>query len=54
LFSDAIEIRARYRLAWYDSLIVAAAVEAECGVLYSEDLKHGMEINGVRIENPFL
>jgi predicted nucleic acid-binding protein len=54
LFSDALDIRSRHKLSWYDSLIVAAAVEAGCGVLYTEDLRHGMKINGVQIENPFL
>ena len=54
LFSDALDIRSRHRLSWYDSLIVAAAVEAGCSVLYTEDLSHGAKINGVRIENPFL
>ena len=54
LFSDALDIRTRHRLPWYNSLIVAAAVEGGCSVLYTEDLSHGMKINGVRIENPFL
>ena len=54
LFSDALDIRSRHRLSWYDSLIVAAAAEAGCSVLYTEDLSHGAKINGVQIENPFL
>jgi predicted nucleic acid-binding protein len=54
LYSEALDIRSRHRLSWYDSVIVAAAVEAGCTVLYTEDLKHGAKINGVRIENPFL
>ena len=54
LFSEAIDIRGRHRLSWYDSLIVAAAVEAKCTVLLTEDLQHGAKIEGVRIENPFL
>jgi|ERR1700678_2724717 predicted nucleic acid-binding protein len=54
LFNDAIDIRTRHQLSWYDSLIVAAAVEGGCSVLYTEDLSHGMKINGVKIENPFL
>jgi predicted nucleic acid-binding protein len=54
LFSDALDIRSRHRLSWYDSLIVAAAVESGCAVFYTEDLSHGTKINGVRIENPFL
>ena len=53
LFHDALDIRARYQLSWYDSLIVAAATEANCSVIYTEDLHHGAKINGVRIENPF-
>jgi predicted nucleic acid-binding protein len=48
-----MEIRTRHRISWYDSLIVAAAVEGGCSVLYSEDLSHGMKIRGVTIENPF-
>jgi predicted nucleic acid-binding protein len=53
LFSDAIGIRVRYRMSWYDSLIVAAAEMAGCGILYSEDLQHGSVMGGVEIRNPF-
>ena len=53
LFHEALDIGSRYQLSWYDSLIVAAASEAACAVLYTEDLQHGAKINGVRIENPF-
>ena len=34
-------------------MIVAAAAEAGCAVLYTEDLQHGTRLNGVTIENPF-
>jgi len=53
LFREALDIGGRYQLSWYDSLIVAAASEAKCSILYSEDLQHGAKIDGVRIENPF-
>src|SRR5580700_4297529 len=53
LYSAALTVCSRYQLSWYDSLIVAAASEANCTVLYTEDLNHGAKINGVRIENPF-
>jgi predicted nucleic acid-binding protein len=53
LFSAALGIHARHQISWYDSLIVAAASEASCSVLYTDDLQHGAKINGVRIENPF-
>jgi predicted nucleic acid-binding protein len=54
LYLNAIEIAGRYRLRWFDSLIVAGAIESDCQVLFSEDLQHGQKIGAVRIENPFL
>src|SRR5258708_4916422 len=53
LFSEALRLSGRYRLAWYDSLIVAAAMQGECSRLYSEDLQHGLQIGALRVENPF-
>jgi predicted nucleic acid-binding protein len=40
--------------ALYDALIVAAAIEAGCDTLYSEDMQHGRSIGGLTIVNPFL
>ncbi|KJC51386.1 PIN domain-containing protein [Bradyrhizobium sp. LTSP857] len=40
--------------AFYDALIVAAAIEAGCDILYSEDMQHGRSIGGLTIVNPFL
>ena len=54
LYMEAIHIHARYRLVWYDSLIVAAAVQGECGVLFTEDLHHDLQVGSLRITNPFL
>lgn len=54
IYVEALRISATHRFAWYDSLIVAAALEGECETLYSEDLQHGREIEGLRIENPFV
>ncbi len=51
---SALEISIRHELRIYDSLIIAAALEAGCDILYSEDMQHGQLIEGVRIENPFL
>src|SRR5579862_6587772 len=39
LFGEALRIGSRLRLAWYDALIVASAIEGQCEVLYSEDLQ---------------
>jgi predicted nucleic acid-binding protein len=45
----------RFRLSVYDGLIVAAALETGCDVLYSEDMHHGLVVDRrLRIENPFL
>src|SRR5271168_1131411 len=41
LFSDAMDVRARYRISWYDALIVAAAATAGCTRLCSENLQDG-------------
>ncbi len=53
LFAEAIRVRHRHRLAWYDALIVASALQAGCGVLYSEDLHHGHRFGDLQVENPF-
>jgi predicted nucleic acid-binding protein len=54
LYVEAMRIEGRYRLAWYDCIIVAAALQSQCEVLYSEDLQHDQDIESLRIENPFL
>jgi predicted nucleic acid-binding protein len=53
LVSDAIGIHQRYRLSWYDSLIVSAAQQAGCHTLYSEDLQHGQQFGSVTVQDPF-
>jgi len=53
LYNRALDIQDRYRYGFYDSLIVAAALDAGCSRLYSEDLQDGHRIEGLTIENPF-
>jgi predicted nucleic acid-binding protein len=53
IYVEALRIAGKYRIAWYDSLIVAAALEGKCETLYSEDFQHGRTIEKLRIENPF-
>ena len=53
LYRRALDIQARYSYGFYDSLIVAAALDAGCTRLYSEDLQDGQEIEALTIENPF-
>jgi predicted nucleic acid-binding protein len=54
LYLDALHLQSRYRLSWYDSLIVAAALQAQCELLLTEDLQHGQQFGDLRIANPFL
>src|SRR5271170_2979895 len=53
LYGEALRLGARFRLPWYDSLIVASAIEGQCDVLYSEDFQDGQKIGTVTISNPF-
>ncbi|MBC9882025.1 PIN domain-containing protein [Bradyrhizobium sp. INPA01-394B] len=49
----ALALARDHTLAFYDALIIAAAIEAGCDTLYSEDLQHGRNIGGLTIVNPF-
>jgi len=50
-----LAVAERYRLSIYDGQIVAAALEAGCDRLWTEDMHHGLVIDGcLRIEDPFL
>ncbi|GMV73367.1 MAG: hypothetical protein AMXMBFR78_03180 [Rubrivivax sp.] len=49
----ALDLRARWQFSFYDALIVAAALAADCRRLLTEDLQHGQQIETLSIENPF-
>ena len=53
LFGEALRIAARFRLPWYDSLIVASAIAGQCSVLYSEDFQDGQQFGNMTTSNPF-
>jgi predicted nucleic acid-binding protein len=51
---DGLRLAERYGFAIYDSFIVAAALAADCDTLWSEDMQHGMVVDGrLTITNPF-
>ncbi len=54
LVVQSISLIDRYQLSYWDACIVAAAQLADCRVLYSEDLQHGMKFGTLRVVNPFL
>jgi predicted nucleic acid-binding protein len=49
----AVRIAERLGYEIYDALAIAAALEAGCATLYTEDMRDGQEIEGLRIRNPF-
>ncbi len=51
---SASRLRKKYSLSYYDSLIVASALESNAEVLYTEDMHHGLIVdNRLTILNPF-
>jgi predicted nucleic acid-binding protein len=55
LHEQGVVVARRYRLQVYDAMIVAAALQADCEILYSEDMHHGLVIEErLTIRNPFV
>ncbi|GAA4412052.1 PIN domain-containing protein [Quisquiliibacterium transsilvanicum] len=49
----AVGVARRYGISLWDALVVQAAIESECEVLFSEDLQDGMRFGELRVVNPF-
>lgn len=55
VFLHASELRKQHSFSYWDSLIVGAALEAGCEVIYSEDMQHGLRVEGrLSILNPLI
>ena len=54
LIRNGLDIAERRQYSFHDSLIIAAAIESNSNLLYSEDLQHDQKILSIRIINPFL
>jgi len=54
LFETSLQIQAETHYSYYDSQILAAAIQAGCETLLSEDFQNGQQMRGVRIVNPFI
>ncbi|GBU25017.1 hypothetical protein R83H12_01656 [Fibrobacteria bacterium R8-3-H12] len=51
----ALVMKEKYGYSWWDSLVLASALENDCQVVYSEDMQHSQTIeNTLRIVNPFV
>ncbi len=53
LVLDAHELAAANQIAWFDALILEAAIRSHCSVLYSEDFNVGKHFESLEIRNPF-
>lgn len=49
----ASQLHRRYKIAWWDALILMSAIELGCSVLWSEDLAGRQRIGSLQIRNPF-
>jgi predicted nucleic acid-binding protein len=53
LYESCLELQAETRYSFYDSLILAAALQGGCDVLYSEDMQDGQKVRNLKIVNPY-
>jgi len=53
LLDAGLELQARHRFSFWDSMIIAAARAQGCDVLWTEDMDDGRIVEGMRIANPF-
>jgi predicted nucleic acid-binding protein len=49
----AIDLHTQAKIGFWDAMVVLAAAESGCDVLWTEDLNDGQALRGVRIRNPF-
>lgn len=54
IHTHAVKLARGSTLSFYDALVVAAAADAGCRLLFTEDLQHGRKFGAVTVENPFL
>ena len=53
IHTRAVQLAREHELSVYDALIIAAAQDAGCTLLFSEDLQHGQKFGTLSVENPF-
>lgn len=54
VFQAAVSISQRFGLSYWDGAILASARALECDAVYSEDLSHSQDYDGIRVINPFV
>lgn len=53
MVNRAIETHKKYRISYWDALIVSAAERAKCTQIITEDLNYGRRYHDIRVRNPF-
>ena len=50
---DAVDLQKKYKLSFWDAMIIKSAISTHCEIVWSEDLNKGQLIQGIKICNPF-
>lgn len=50
---QSMKLQRRYKISWWDAMIVNSAIESGAGILWSEDLADGQRFGSVVVKNPF-
>jgi predicted nucleic acid-binding protein len=50
---SAIDLEQRYKIAWYDAMILNGAMETNCSILWTEDFQDGQRFGDLTIRNPY-
>lgn len=50
----AIDLGVRYQISFWDALVIRSAGQSGCKILWSEDLGHEQDYDGVLVRNPFV
>ncbi|MFH0725548.1 MAG: PIN domain-containing protein [Pseudomonadota bacterium] len=53
-YNNSFKIREKYNISFWDSLVVASAIEGGCAVIYTEDMQHNQKLHNTLIKNPFI
>lgn len=51
--TEAMELSVEHKLSFWDAMLWAAALRAECAFLLSEDMQHGYQLRGIQVTDPF-
>jgi predicted nucleic acid-binding protein len=49
----AVHLQRRYKLAWYDAMILNSALETSCSILWTEDFSDGQRFGDLVVRNPY-